>query len=424
VSWLFIQRLSKMPRPKKDGTPARPARRRKLTEKFARNVRGEAAAFAVWDTYQRGLAIRVQPTGQKSWKAVYSLHGRARWLHIGDADKIGLADARRIAAKAMLKVAEGGDPLAERQAQRGSDTFAELIDQYAEHAKKKNKAWQQGDALLRRHLLPRWGNLKVRVIARRDVRAAIAAITSQSVANQTMKALSAFFTWAIREEIVAVNPVKGVEQHATQSRERILSDAEIPQFWQAFDDAGLMRSSALKTLLLTGQRPGEICHMRREHVADGWWTMPGKPDAKLGWPGTKNHETHRIWLPAAVQAIVADLTDDATGFVFATERAKKTVKVTELDEAMRDICKRLGVELKATPHDLRRTHGSTITRLGFGREAMNRIQNHKEGGIADIYDRHEYADENRRVMERVADHIIALAEGRQETGTVIRGRFS
>ena len=37
---------------------------------------------------------------------------------------------------------------------------------------------------------------------------------------------------------------------------------------------------------------------------------------------------------------------------------------------------------------------------------MNRVQNHKEGGIASVYDRHDYADENKRVMETVAaqDH--------------------
>jgi integrase len=411
-----------MPRPQKDGTAARAARRRALTELLVKKIRPEAQAFNLWDTKERGLLLRVQPSGHRAFKFVYSHRGRPRWYHIGT---IGLSDARKIAAKVRLDVVYGKDPVAERQAERGSGTFAEVYARYlAEHAKKRNKSWEQADYLVRTHLVPRWGKLNAKSISRSDVRAAVARITSSSVANQTLAAASAIFSWATKQEILQVNPVKGIERHALAARERILSDAEIPQFWQAFDDAGLMRSSALKVLLLTGQRPGEICHMRREHVADGWWTMPGKPDAKLGWPGTKNHETHRIWLPAAVQAIVADLTDDATGFVFATERAKKTVKVTELDEAMRDICKRLGVELKATPHDLRRTHGSTITRLGFGREAMNRIQNHKEGGIADIYDRHEYADENRRVMERVADHIMALAEGRQETGTVIRGRFS
>ena len=43
---------------------------------------------------------------------------------------------------------------------------------------------------------------------------------------------------------------------------------------------------------------------------------------------------------------------------------------------------------------------------------MNRIQNHKEGGIASVYDRHGYEDENKRVMEAVAVHIMALVEGK------------
>jgi integrase len=81
-----------------------------------------------------------------------------------------------------------------------------------------------------------------------------------------------------------------------------------------------------------------------------------------------------------------------------------------VDAAMRDICARLSVQ-RATPHDLRRSHGTMITRLGFGRDAMNRIQNHREGGIANVYDQHRYADENKKIMETVARHIIELAEG-------------
>jgi len=80
----------------------------------------------------------------------------------------------------------------------------------------------------------------------------------------------------------------------------------------------------------------------------------------------------------------------------------------------RDICRRLGVNEKAKPHDLRRTFSSRVTGLGFGRDAMNRVTNHKEGGIADVYDRHEYAEENRRIMESVATRILALAEGREK----------
>jgi integrase len=141
--------------------------------------------------------------------------------------------------------------------------------------------------------------------------------------------------------------------------------------------------------------------MRLEHIADGWWTMPGAPDAE--WPGTKNAQTHRVWLPEAVREILtASLGSDETGYVFCTP--------LEIASPMRSICRELGIPC-ATPHDLRRTHGTTVTALGFGRDAMNRIQNHREGGIADVYDRHEYAEENKRIMEAVASRLLALAEG-------------
>ena len=108
------------------------------------------------------------------------------------------------------------------------------------------------------------------------------------------------------------------------------------------------------------------------------------------------------------------LGDESTGFVFAGPRGRP---VHGLDAAMRAACSKLRAE-RATPHDLRRTHGSAITALGFGRDAMNRIQNHKEGGIASVYDRHGYADENKRVMEAVASKIMALVEG-EPTGRVV-----
>ena len=62
---------------------------------------------------------------------------------------------------------------------------------------------------------------------------------------------------------------------------------EVPQFWKAFDES-VGRGTALKAILLTGQRPGEVAHMRREHIVDGWWQMPGEPVPAMHWPGTKN----------------------------------------------------------------------------------------------------------------------------------------
>jgi hypothetical protein len=73
----------------------RPARKQRLTEPAVRKARPEATAYLIWDSHQRGLALRVQPTGSKAWVVIYSRHGRPRWLHLGAADVIPLADARK-----------------------------------------------------------------------------------------------------------------------------------------------------------------------------------------------------------------------------------------------------------------------------------------------------------------------------------------
>ena len=396
--------------------------RRMLTELFIRRQKGGDRTTLVWDEEQRHLALRTQPTGARAWYCVYSRHGRPRWLRLGDARSIGLKDARVMAAETMLAVdKEDKDPAADRRAERSKGTFEELAARYLEeHAKKKNKSWRQADFLVRRYLLPRWGKLQVGAIGRDDVKKVLAkAEGTPALANQTLAAASAIFSWAAKEKIIAANanPCRGVDRNETKTRERKLADSEIPKFWAAFDNAGLVKSSALKTILLTGQRPGEISHMRREHIVDGWWEMPGDPVQALGWPGTKNERSHRVFIPAPVQELLAELSDDAkTGFVFANKRGNP---IDGLDGAMRAICVALKVESKVTPHDLRRTHGSTITRLKFGRDAMNRVQNHIEGGVTDTYDRYEYEDENKQIMETVASKIMALVEGTPADANVV-----
>ena len=93
-------------------------------------------------------------------------------------------------------------------------------------------------------------------------------------------------------------------------------------------------------ILLTGQRPGEVRRMRTEHIKDGWWEMPGKPNTVLAWPGTKNGATHRVWLPTAAQTLLA--AQDASGLVFEGARGK-AIDASRLSHAMQDICAKLGV---------------------------------------------------------------------------------
>ena len=374
-----------MPRPRRDGTPARnQPNKRKLTDAFVRTVRPDPDRVIVyWDTLQHGLALAVQPSGHRAWKCVYTVPRRGpRWFSIGNAAGVSLTEARRLAGKLMVQVAEGGDPHADRLALRGRGSFEQVAARYVtEHASKKNKSWRQAEALVAKYLLPRWARLDIGSIRRADVKATIATITAPVLANQVLAAAGAIFTWAVRQEIVSANPCSGVERNETTSRERVLSDAEIAAFWPHL-------SAPLKMILLTGQRPGEIAHLHRAHVVDDrWWVMPGAPEPKTLWPGTKNAQSHRVWLSEPASELLPDV-------------LAAPVRAGQMQQDMRNICTKLGIGEKVTPHDLRRTFCSRVTALGFGREAMNRVTNHKEGGIADVYDRHRYRRKTERSWRR------------------------
>src|SRR5215467_10216750 len=196
-----------MPRPRRDGTPARSVpNRRRLTEAFVKTVRPDPNRVVVyWDTLQRGLALAVQPSGHRAYKCVYTIRGRgARWYHLGDARAITLADARKLASKAMYQVAEGKDPHADRLALRGRGSFEQVARRYLEeYAKKRNKSWRQADALVARYLLPRWAKLDIGNIRRADVKAAMAVIAAPVLANQVLAAASPIFSWAVRQDIIA-----------------------------------------------------------------------------------------------------------------------------------------------------------------------------------------------------------------------------
>jgi integrase len=399
-----------MARPRRDGAPAASPNKRKLTDQFIKSFSSDGRRL-VHDTKIAGFACACYASGRKVYKVLYPCAGKTRWYTLGRADAINLKDARRLASKVLLQVAGGEDPQAQRQAQRSQGTFQELTTLYIEHAKKKNKSWKQTDNHIQRYLLPRWGKLQAKAVTRADAKAMLAGIKAPVLANQVLAAASSIFTFGIREEIVTSNPCLLVEKNPTKSRERILSDAEIPKFWTAFDEAGPLAGTALKLLLLLGQRPGEIRFMHRSHISDGWWSLPGSPDPAIKWPGTKNSLNHRIWIPQRALELLAEI--DGEGSIFGGLR---------ISDCMQKICADLGVE-RCTPHDLRRSNGTMITRLGFGRDAMNRIQNHVDGGISSIYDRHQYAEENKKIMETVASKIMALVGG-DEGKNVYRPKFA
>jgi hypothetical protein len=180
-------------------TPSRPPLKRNLTELFVAKIKPQARRFLIWDLRQHGLALQVHPSGGKTWKCIYSRHGRPRWYSLGKG--LLLSDARRLAARVMLQVAEGIDPQAEKIAQRRAGTFDELADAYLDrHAKLKHKSWKQADALVRNHLRPKWGKLPAADIGRADVRAMTvndARACDRRAATRVKKSRTSFLSWTL-----------------------------------------------------------------------------------------------------------------------------------------------------------------------------------------------------------------------------------
>jgi hypothetical protein len=100
---------------------------------------------------------------------------------------------------------------------------------------------------------------------------------------------------------------------------------------------------------------------------------------------------------------------------------------TALDKAIMESCK--DTAARPTPlipwnvHDLRRTVATGLQRLGVRLEVTEAVLNHisgSRGGIAGIYQRHDWATEKRSALETWAAHVLAISEGPAKSAKIVR----
>ena len=180
------------------------------------------------------LVFCVQPSA--TGRIVFVLLRRSsRWIPLG---WVYLKDAREIGFGLRAEIAKGHDPWAERRKiiLKQNNSFADVHRRYVtEFAMKENKSWKQGDRLIGRYVLPKWSKLDPASITRADVKAMLGRIEAPILARQVMLATSAVFKWAIAEDLVSVNPCKGITRTKSFARSRVLSDTEIAAFWKEFE---------------------------------------------------------------------------------------------------------------------------------------------------------------------------------------------
>jgi integrase len=251
----------------------------------------------------------------------------------------------------------------------------------------------------------------------------------------------AAFAWALKRGAVHVNPFAALPiAKSIAKRERVLSDAEIAEIWRAADEAASPYGTIIRLLILTGQRRGEVAGMTWDEVSDDLttWSLSGQR--------TKNGTANTVPLSAPARDLLkALLSDDANdakrglrdrrasgglvlpGAVGASFRGWSKAKRT-LDKAIMDARAAAKAGAKAVPlvpwsiHDLRRTVATGLQRLGVRLEVTEAVLNHisgSRGGIAGVYQRHDWAAEKRAAIDAWAAHVAAIVESRNAAGNVV-----
>jgi len=376
----------------------------KFTELYIKNLKPEAARYEKTDGGCPGLVLRVTPAGSKSWSFMYRRGGKLQRVGIGPYPRVSLKAARTAAGRERDKLEADQDPAEEARKRRKGPTFGELAQDFIEKA--ATGRWgDEAQRYLERDAIPAWKNKKAHKIGRRDVLELIEAKakTAPVAANRLLAVIRRVFNWGMTRDLVPLNPATRMPAPGQErQRERVLSADEIRALWVNLDNADMTDTvrDALRLILATAQRPGEVLAMEREEIDGEWWTIPGTK--------TKNGRPQRIPLPPLAVEIIKRRPE--AGPLFPSPRTDKThVAVNALSHAVRRNLETLKIA-HFRPHDLRRTAASNMAECGIPRLIISRILNHTENGVTGIYDRYGYADEKRDALQRWNATLSAMIQ--------------
>jgi integrase len=369
----------------------------------------------LWDDHTRGLCLRVFPSGKASWTYRYRPRdggGRKR-VGLGEYPSVGLSEARRRADRLRGEVSGGADPAAERRAQREAATVGHLADRYL--AEEIEPARKPATARLYRryftgHVIPAIGGRRARDLTHSDVAKLHRAIGTHApvTANRVVSLIGSLFTWAGRAGEVprGTNPARDITHFREQPRERFLSSEELARLGDAMREAeGNFSASpiaALRLLLLTGCRVGEILTLKWEHV-DFERGLLLLPDSKTG--------KKTVTLNAPALAVLAGI-PRIGAFVILGDNPERPR--SDLNRPWRAVSKRAqldGVRL----HDLRHSFASIGAGLGLGLPIVGKLLGHSVPSTTARY-AHLDTDPLRRASDRIGGTIA------EALGEPMRGR--
>lgn len=431
----------------------------KFSDKFLRALKPQGKPYDIREG--DGFGVRVFPSGARSFFYMYHFDGKRRFLNLGKYPQLSLADARQKHRDAVSQHAKGIDPLAATQEQkrerREAITVADLIDEYIKNWAKVYKVERsatEDERALSKDVLPYWGKRKAKDIKRTDAIALLERIVrrgSPGQARNILKVGRKMYEFAIERKYVEANPFsrisKAVPATMPRTRSRVLTESEIKYIWSAIDkSAGSDETKrALKLILVTAQRPGEVIGMHRREIDGEWWTIPPeriKTEKDRTRSNSVGPQPHRVYLsPLALELIgdkdgyifesprggamdskalshvvhaaplVPELVRDTEGHVFAGPcgpvDAKALMQLLEKEIAYPDKDKYYGLT-RWTPHDLRRTARTQMSAINIPTRHAERVLNHSLPGIQKTYDLYRYDPQKKAALTKWAAYLEEL----------------
>ncbi|SHE76491.1 Integrase [Modicisalibacter ilicicola DSM 19980] len=371
-----------------------------------------------------GLYLMIPRKGAPYWMLRYTFAGKRRELTLDKYADRSLAEAREKAVEVQRAIRNGVDPLEERkrEEQIKIHTVRELFGDWHHDLEKRLKHPNIPKRIFEKEVSPSIGHLTLERVTPMDVRAIIRKVASSgrpAIANDTLMYLKQLFNHAIKLGLLTYNPAAAFNVNDAggieKSRDRALSLSEIHHVFQVFreNSDSFSRDNYLACALLL------VLGVRKAELTEAQWSEFDLKSRRWELSAARSKTGTGIAIPLPPQAVgwLEELKIRACGsdYVFPNRRSSKRPYMGK-DTLNRAIAKQFGKEpgkkpqpenkmgniAEFTVHDLRRTCRSLLAAVGVPGHVAERCLNHKLKGTEGIYDRHDYFNERKEALTKVA----------------------
>jgi integrase len=433
-----------------------------LTDTELKKLKQTDKTYKVAD--RDGMYVSVATSGTKSFRYDYRINGRRETLTIGRYDEnlsskvargleeleygisLTLAEARMLLADARRSVEKGESPSrakAEKRTQIAESlTFGSWAERYFTDKADPENGARLADSTLamrrsiyKRDLVGPFGKLKLEEITVAALMALCEKVKARGApapAIQVREIVLLVFRFAHTKDktLDLKNPAESIKPSdiATfKPRERALSPAEIRQFFLALDETATSPTLrlAVKFVLLTMVRKGEF--------VGGTWTEVDFEAGTWTIPATRMKAKKPLVVYLSQQAL-----DILVTFKTCFESSKYLhpsrydLKLPISDATLNRVIDAAvkhtragGSELASfSVHDLRRTASSLLNEAGFNRDWIEKCLAHEESDVRSIYNKAEYGEQRRVMLQAWADMIDAWMKGESVRDIVRTAKIS